>query len=198
MAKDFLKIDTLEQYFEWRKSLTVYSENGVEFPVLNTVLVNRSLVQRNDYNPNHVAKDKMKLLETSIKENGFCFGIVAILDPELCKFVIIDGDHRNQISGEQWLNFSYVPLVIRDHPMEKRLAATVQFNKARGVHKIDLHAELVKRMVELGMADIDICKQLGIDADELLRMKRNVKIADIYKDMQYSKSWEVDGVDKDE
>lgn len=195
MAQDVLKIDTIDQYFEWRKSLKVYSENGVEFPVLNTVLVKRTLVQANTYNPNHVAKDKMKLLETSIKENGFCFGIVAILDPELQKFVIIDGDHRNQISGEQWLNFSYVPLVIRDHPMEKRLAATVQFNKARGVHKIDLNAELVKRMVELGMADIDICKQLGIDSDELLRMKRNVKIADIYKDMQFSKSWEVDDAD---
>jgi ParB-like chromosome segregation protein Spo0J len=192
MAQDVLKIDTLDQYYDWRKQLSVYSENGVEFPVLNSVLVNRKLVQANTYNPNHVAKDKMKLLETSIKENGFCFGIVAILDPELGKFVIIDGDHRNQISGEQWLNFSYVPLVIRDHPMEKRLAATVQFNKARGVHKIDLNAELVKRMVELGMADIDICKQLGIDADELLRMKRNVKIADIYRDMQFSKSWEVD------
>lgn len=197
MAKDVLKIDTLDQYYEWRKSISVHSENGVEFPVLNTVLVNRKLVQPNNYNPNHVAKDKMKLLETSIKENGFCFGIVAILDPELGKFVIIDGDHRNQISGEQWLNFSYVPLVIRDHPMEKRLAATVQFNKARGVHKIDLNAELVKRMVELGMADIDICKQLGIDADELLRMKRNVKIADIYRDMQFSKSWEVADADSE-
>jgi ParB-like chromosome segregation protein Spo0J len=187
-----LKIDTLAEYHNWRKTRRVYSENGVEFPVLNTILVHRSLVQANDYNPNHVAKDKMKLLETSIRENGFCFGIVAILDPDIGKFVIIDGDHRNQISGPDWLNFTYVPLVIRDHPMEKRLAATVQFNKARGVHKIDLNAELVRRMAELGMADIDICKQLGIDADELLRMKRNVKIAEIYKDMQFSKSWDVE------
>lgn len=75
--------------------------------------------------------------------------------------------------------------------MEKRLAATVQFNKARGVHKIDLNAELVKRMVELGMEDYDICRKLGIDADEFLRLKRNVKIAEIYKDLEFSNSWEV-------
>jgi len=116
---------------------------------------------------------------------------VAIFDDEIEKFVIIDGYHRDVITGAKWLKLTYKPLVILEHSMEKRLAATVQFNKARGVHKIDLNAELVKRMVELGMEDYEICKQLGIDADEFLRLKRNVKIADIYKDLNYSNSWEV-------
>lgn len=192
MDGNIIKIETIEDFHLWKKSQVVYMENGVKFPVLNAVLVNRKLVQANDYNPNHVAKDKMKLLQTSVVENGFCFGIVAILDLELQKFVIIDGDHRNQISGEKWLKFTYVPLVILEHKMEKRLPATVQFNKARGVHQIDGNAELVKRMVELGISDWDICKSLGMDADEVLRFKRNVKIAEVYKDLNYSNSWEIE------
>jgi hypothetical protein len=185
------KIETIEDYFQWRQTQVVYEERGIKFPVLNAVLVNRSLVQANDYNPNHVAKDKMKLLQTSIVENGFCFGIVSIYDDELQKFVIIDGDHRNQISGEKWLKLTYVPLVILNHQMSKRLSATVQFNKARGVHQIEGNAGLVRRMVELGISDIDICKALGMEPDEVLRFKRNVKIVDVYKDLNFSNSWEI-------
>lgn len=191
MDENIVKIDTIDDYCTWRNNQVIYEENGVRFPVLNAVLVNRKLVQANDYNPNHVSKDKMELLKTSIVENGFCFGIVSILDDELQKFIIIDGDHRNQISGTKWLKFTYVPLVILDHSMDKRLAATVQFNKARGVHQIDGNAELIKRMVELDVKDTEICKQLGIEADEFLRMKRNKRIAEIYKDLNYSKSWGV-------
>lgn len=192
MDANIIKIESIADFYIWKSKQIIYEENGVKFPVLNAVLVNRNLVQANDYNPNHVSKDKMELLKTSVMENGFCFGIVAILDEQIDKFVIIDGDHRNQISGNKWLKFKYVPLVILEHTMEKRLSATVQFNKARGVHKIDLNAELIKKMVNLGMDGADICKQLGIDADEFLRMKRNVKIADVYKDLNFSRSWEVD------
>lgn len=174
-----------------------YEDQGVKFPVLFPIMVHRSLVVANDYNPNHVAKDKMELLKTSIVENGFCFGIVAIFSQEMERFVIVDGYHRSLIASEAWLGLEFYPLIVLNHGMEKRLAATVQFNKARGVHKIDLNAELVKRMVELGMADQDICKQLGIEADEFLRLKRNVRIADVYKDLQYSKSWEVADADSE-
>lgn len=191
MDGNFIKINTIDDYFNWKSNQIVYEENGIQFPVLNSVLVHKSLIQPNDYNPNHVAKDKMELLKTSIVENGFAFGIVAIYDNEIEKFIIIDGYHRDLITSDKWLNLTYKPLVILEHSMEKRLAATVQFNKARGVHKIDLNAELVKKMVELGMDDYDICKQLGIDADEFLRLKRNVKIAEIYKNLEYSNSWEV-------
>lgn len=190
MDGNFIKIDTIEQFNTWKNNQLVYEENGVKFPVLNAVLVHKNLIQPNDYNPNHVAKDKMELLKTSIVQNGFAFGIVSIFDYEIEKFVIIDGYHRDLITGSDWLKLTYKPLVILEHDMSKRLSATVQFNKARGVHRIDGNAELIKRMVEVGVSDIDICKSLGIDADELLRMKRNKKIADIYKDLNYSKSWE--------
>ncbi len=188
----FFRIDTIEDYHQWRSAINVYEENGIKFPVLNAVLVHRSLIVPNDYNPNHVAKDKMELLAISIRENGFAFGIVSILDPEIGKFIIVDGAHRDMITGSKWLNLTYKPLVILDHSMEKRLAATMQFNKARGVHSITGNADLVRRMVELGMADADICKQLGIDADEFLRLKRNVRIAELYRELSYSASWKTE------
>lgn len=195
MDGNFIKLNTKDDFLNWKENQSIYEENGIKFPVLNAVLVHKDLIMPNNYNPNHVAKDKMELLKTSIVENGFAFGIVAIFDYDLEKFIIIDGYHRDVITGEKWLKLQYKPLVILEHSMEKRLAATVQFNKARGVHKIDLNAELVKKMVELGMEDFEICKQLGIDADEFLRLKRNVKIAEIYKDLEYSNSWEVTKTD---
>lgn len=185
------KIDTPKDFYNMPK-FEIYEEHGIKFPALNAVLINRKLVFANDYNPNHVAKDKMKLLQTSIQENGFCFGIVMIFDYEIERFIIIDGDHRNQISGDKWLKLTYVPAVILEHSMDKRLSATVQFNKARGVHKIDGNADLLKRMVELDVSDSEIAKQLGMTADEILRLKRNKKIADIYKDLNFSNSWEAD------
>lgn len=194
-----VRIDNPEDYRAWLAQRPApYEENGVKFHALNAVLVHRGMVMPNDYNPNHVAKDKMHLLRTSIVDNGWCFGVVMIWDAEVEKLVIVDGDHRNQIAGDDWLKLTYVPAVILDHDMGKRLSATVQFNKARGVHKIDLNAELVKRLVELGFADADICKKLGMEADEVLRLKRNVKIADVYKDLQYSKAWEAENADEQE
>lgn len=195
-------VDTIEEYHSIPE-VEIYKENKVLFPVLYPQMINRQLIQANDYNPNHVAKDKMKLLETSVVENGFCFGIVAIWDEEIEKFIIVDGDHRNQISGDKWLKFTYVPLIILGHKMEKRLAATVQFNKARGVHSIDGNTELIKRMLDLNMERIDICKALGIDADDLLRHERKIKfetngkitagvLADIYKNLNFSNSWEIE------
>lgn len=191
MDANFIKIENKNDFLVWKGSQVYYEENGIKFPVLNTVLVHKDMIQPNDYNPNHVAKDKLELLKTSIVQNGFAFGIVAIFDTSIDKFVIIDGYHRDLITGNNWLKLTYKPLVILEHDISKRLSATVQFNKARGVHRIDGNMELIKRMVEVGVKDIEICKTLGIDADELLRMKRAKKIAEVYKGSSYSKSWEV-------
>lgn len=191
MDGNFIKINSTVDYFNWKDTRFYYEENGIRYPVLNPVLVHKDMIQPNDYNPNHVAKDKMELLKTSIVQNGFAFGIVSIFDCVIEKFVIIDGYHRDLITGKDWLNLTYKPLIILEHDMSKRLSATVQFNKARGVHRIEGNAELIKRMVDVGVKDIDICKALGIDADELLRLKRLKKIAEVYKDREYSNSWEI-------
>lgn len=106
----------------------------VSMEVLNVQMVDIDKVVANDYNPNKVAKPEMKLLERSIIDNGFCMPIICIYDKENDKYVIVDGFHRYTVSLK--LNLEQVPIVVLKHDIKKRVAATIQFNRARGTHQI--------------------------------------------------------------
>jgi hypothetical protein len=190
-----LKIETVEDYLRARDAIEpvfIESKAGrVEIPCVNTMLVRTSLVQANLYNPNHVPPDKMELLRQSIVDNGFCFPVVAIFDDDLRKFVIIDGFHRSLIAGEDWLAFDYLPLVCLRHDITQRMAATIQFNKARGVHQVDLDAEVVRALIEQGLADEDIAQRLGMELDAVHRYKQITGVAELFKNAAYSRSWEM-------
>ena len=164
---------------------------NIEITCLNTILVDRDKIEANDYNPNEVPRDKMELLKQSIVDNGFCFPIVTIYDDKADKYVIIDGFHRFTMCQEEWLDIKEVPVVVLKHDLGKRMAATVQFNKARGVHAVDGDADIVKGLIEQGWKDIDICKHLGITAETELRYKQMTGLLDLFKDVEYSVSWEV-------
>lgn len=163
----------------------------IKIPCLQTKLVPREQIQANNYNPNHVPKDKMELLKQSILDNGFCFPIVVIWDNDLEKYVIIDGFHRFTICQKEWLDIESVPVVVLEHDISKRMAATVQFNKARGVHQVDLDADVVKALIEQGMSELDISQHLGIDLDTVHRYKQLTGILDLFKNVKYSASWKV-------
>ena len=193
-------IETIDQYLSVRTQIEHISIPGkrklkVMVPCANTLLVERSLVQANTYNPNAVSDEKMELLRQSIVDNGFAFPIVAIYDPELQRFIVIDGFHRYLISGPQWLGMQYVPIVVLEHDIARRMTATWQFNKARGVHQVDLDADLIRALLEQGMAEDDIAAHLGIDLDTVHRYKQVTGIAELFKGSQYSMSWEVVEVD---
>jgi len=190
-------INTIEE-FEIIKAqiepVYIYSaklKKKVEVPCANTLLVSTKLIIANNYNPNAVPKDKMELLKQSILDNGFCFPVVSIWDNEIEKFVIIDGFHRSTIGGENWLDFDYIPLVILKHDITKRMTATVQFNKARGVHQVDLDAEIIRGLIEQGMTEEEISIHLSIDIDTIHRYKSLTGIAEIFKNSNYSTSWEM-------
>ena len=147
------RVDTIEQFKEIRDLLdpvyiTSRSRGKVLVPCCNTILVSTKLIVENQYNPNHVPAEKMKLLMQSILDNGFCFPVVVIYDDESEFFVVIDGFHRTIIGGNGWLEFDYIPLVVLDHDIKRRMAATVQFNKARGVHQVDLDADVIRALIE--------------------------------------------------
>jgi ParB-like chromosome segregation protein Spo0J len=133
----------------------------------------------------------MELLQRSILANGFCFPIVAIWDDESELFVIIDGFHRYSMGDESWLDLDYIPLVVLPHGMAQRLSATMQFNKARGVHQVDLDAELIRRLVDQGLDDEEIAVNLGVDVDTVYRYKQITGIAELFKNSGYSPSWEL-------
>ncbi len=187
-------IDTVEQFKTLRDQLkptmiTSKKYGKIPVPCACTILVARDMIKANGYNPNSVSKDKMKLLQRSIRDNGYCFPIVTIWDETDERFIIIDGFHRNIMSTSEWLDLDYVPLVFVDHDISKRMYATVQFNKARGVHQVDLDADVIRALIEQGNSEDDIATHLGIDIDTIHRYKQLTGIADLFKNANWSPSW---------
>ncbi len=167
----------------------------IDFPCMDIKMVDIGLLQANNYNPNNVPRDKMELLKQSIIDNGFCFPIVTIWSDDEEKYLIIDGFHRYTVLGPNWLNQKEVPIVVLKHDISQRMCATIQFNKARGVHAVDGDADIVKSLVEQGLKDEDICKHLGLDAETVLRYKQLTGIIELFKNVEYSSAWEVGDYD---
>lgn len=152
-------------------------------------------VEANEYNPNAVAPPEMKLLIKSITEDGYTMPIVTFPDSEYIK--IVDGFHRRKserISSEiHESTMGYIPVsTIREkqRDLSNRMASTIRHNRARGTHSIDLMVNIVAELTEAGMGDDWIMKHIGMDADELLRLKQVSGLAALFKDREYSKAWE--------
>jgi ParB-like chromosome segregation protein Spo0J len=160
-------------------------------PCMDVVLIPATKLRANNYNPNNVPKNNMELLKQSIIDNGFCFPIVTIYDKEVDEYVIIDGFHRYTILTE-YLGISTIPIVVLDHDINKRMAATIQFNRARGVHQVELMGDLVQALISQGMSDEDISKHLGMEMEEVYRLKQITGIAELFKNQIYSKAWEME------
>lgn len=189
-----IRIDSADDFEAVRPSLApvvaISKRNAaIAIPCATTLLVKRGLVIANNYNPNFVSKDKMLLLKQSICDNGFCFPVVTIWDDAERRFVIIDGFHRYTLSGPDWLDIDYIPVVFLAHDISQRMVATVQFNKARGVHQVDLDADVIRALIQQGMTEEEISIHLGIDVETIYRYKQLTGIADLFKNAEYSMSW---------
>ncbi len=170
---------------------TIASRKGdISLPCLDVKIVPIEMVVANNYNPNNVAKNNMLLLEESILSNGFCFAVVTIWDDDMEKYVIIDGYHRYQIFRD-YFQAEEVPIIVLDHDISQRMAATVQFNRARGVHQVELMGDLVRALVEQGVPDDEISQRLGMELEEVFRLKQITGIADLFKNQVYSRAWEM-------
>lgn len=165
-----------------------------DHPISEVLWVSVDKVQPNDYNPNSVAGQEMKLLHTSIKHDGYTQPIVTIYDEEQDKYVIIDGFHRyftcKNNQDIQDATDGCVPIVVLKKTINERMAATVRHNRARGSHSIDGMSNIVFEMLDNGWADEDICNHLGMEADELLRLKHITGFSKLFSDVEYSKAWE--------
>lgn len=157
--------------------------------------VKSEAVEANEYNPNAVAPPEMKLLIKSIVEDGYTMPIVTFPDSENIK--IVDGFHRRKserISSDiHESTMGYIPVsTIREkqRDLSNRMASTIRHNRARGTHSIDLMVNIVAELTEAGMGDDWIMKHIGMDADELLRLKQVSGLAALFKDREYSKAWE--------
>lgn len=171
-------------------------KGNIKLPVMEPIMVPIEQVQANNYNPNNVPKNNMELLEQSIIDNGFCFAIVTIWDDDIQKYVIVDGFHRYTILKD-YLQAKEVPIIVLKHNIAQRMSATVQFNRARGVHQVELMGDLVRSLIEQGMKDEDVAKHLGMELEEVFRLKQITGIAELFKNQTYSTAWEIKEVEED-
>lgn len=160
--------------------------------------VKNPLVHANDYNPNSVAPPEMELLRLSIASDGYTQPIVSMQD-DAGGFEVIDGFHRHRVGKEcadiQSRVHGYLPLVqIRSSQKDKsdRMAATIRHNRARGEHRVDSMAEIVIELKRRFWSDSKIAKELGMEADEVLRLTQVTGLAGLFADREFSQAWEAD------
>ena len=159
-------------------------------------------IRANEYNPNSVAPPEMKLLYKSILEDGYTMPIVCYYIPEEDVYEIVDGFHR-------WMTMlkhkdiyeregGMIPVTVIDKDISNRMASTIRHNRARGTHDVELMKNIVAELVEAGMSDAWIMKNIGMDAEELLRLKQISGLAALFKDKEFSRSWEADDAEEDD
>ena len=165
-------------------------------PVYNIKRVPVEKIQANSYNPNHVAPPEMKLLYKSILEDGYTMPIVCYYLEDIDKFEIVDGFHRYTVIKKHKDIFKReggcLPVSVINKPISDRMASTIRHNRARGSHDVELMTNIVTELVESGCSDRWIMKNIGMDADELLRLKQLSGLAAIFKDKEFSKAWVVE------
>lgn len=149
----------------------------------------------NDYNPNKVAPPEMELLEISIMNDGYTQPVVTF--PNNDKIEVVDGFHRTRVSKESKIVknrvFGYTPtVIIRKEQSDKndRIASTIRHNRARGKHQIDAMSEIVLELKNRNWKNERIARELGMDEEEILRLCQISGLQDIFKDDDFSKSWE--------
>lgn len=163
-------------------------------PIANVHIVDRTRLRPNDYNPNVVSEDNLKLLTQSILVNGWTLPIVVRPD-----YTIIDGFHRWTVSGREPLLSELggkVPVVIVDHGDESEdVYGTITHNRARGTHQLEPMKAIVKRLIDSGKSIKEIGKQLGMKPEEVFRLS-DFGRDDFLRLMQrntttYSKAYEI-------
>ncbi|MGK3226725.1 IbrB-like domain-containing protein [Enterobacter soli] len=168
-----------------------------EQPIDCVLWVKQDSITANDYNPNNVAPPEMRLLSTSLELDGFTQPIV-VTEKEPQHYEIVDGFHRHEIGKNRAAMKrqlkGYQPIAcLRKERQQKldRIAATVRHNRARGRHQINAMSELVRELALLGWNDAKIGKELGMDDDEVLRLKQINGLLELFADRRYSEAWTV-------
>jgi hypothetical protein len=169
-------------------------------PVDCVLWVKNDSVHANDYNPNSVAPPEMELLRLSIEADGYTQPIVSMLEDNGTREVI-DGFHRNRVGKEcadiQKRVNGYLPVVTINETRENkadRIASTIRHNRARGKHKVTAMSDIVVDLKKRNWSDEKIARELGMDADEVLRLCQISGIAEMFNDSEFSQAWEINSV----
>lgn len=191
------RVEAINRIKEELKKISPFANE----PVDSVQWVKEELVIANDYNPNTVAPPEMELLHTSIQEDGYTQPIVVYQHDGICE--VVDGFHRNRV-GKEYKDIhdrihGYLPVtVINDDRHEKadRIASTIRHNRARGKHRVEAMSDIVIELKRRNWSDSKIAKELGMDADEVLRLTQITGLAEMFADKDFSEAWEVDTFDE--
>lgn len=171
----------------------IHEISEIPHPVGCVEFVPIDKVQANDYNPNAVAPIEMGLLYTSIKADGYTQPTVSVYDETIDKYVIIDGFHRyftmKTHSDIQKSSSGLLPIVVLKKDINERMAATVRHNRARGTHSVKGMSNMVFEMLKNGKTDAEICNELGMQPEELIKLKHITGYSKLYKDVEYGRAW---------
>lgn len=162
-------------------------------PVYKVVAVPIEKIQPNSYNPNSVAPPEMKLLYESIKEDGYTMPIVCYYVEEEDQYIIVDGFHRYRIMLDYPDIYErengQLPVSVINKTIDRRMASTIRHNRARGSHNVDLMSNIVRELHEIGRSDAWISRHLGMDRDEILRLKQITGLMSLFKDVEFGQAW---------
>ena len=162
-------------------------------PVDFVQLVPIEQVEPNDYNPNSVARVEMGLLLRSIEHDNYTQPVVTVYDAERDRYIIVDGFHRYFVmKSSPAIRERYhglLPITVINKGINDRMASTVRHNRARGKHSVNGMANMVFKMLENGMSDAAICNELGMEPEELLRLKHITGFSKLFANVDYQRAW---------
>ncbi|MBW4239652.1 ParB-like nuclease domain-containing protein [Enterobacter roggenkampii] len=166
-------------------------------PVDCVLWVRADTVEANDYNPNVMATVEKKLLERSIEMDGFTQPIVAARQDS--KHLVVDGFHRH-LTGKSCPQLKerlhgYLPVThvsTTRQGQRERIAATIRHNRARGKHQINAMCDIVRDLCRLGWSDRQIGTELGMEPDEVLRLKQINGLTELFAEEEFSQAWTVE------
>jgi ParB-like chromosome segregation protein Spo0J len=172
-----------------------------EEPVDCVLWIKNEKVIGNEYNPNKVAPPEMVLLGISIEEDGFTQPIVAFPENDIYK--VVDGFHRNRVGKEipaitQRLK-GYLPVTLIRPDREgksDRIASTIRHNRARGKHTITGMTDIIVELKRRNHSNEWIARELGMDADEILRLSQISGLAEMFADKEFSQAWTTDNLEE--
>ena len=189
IKKEQEKIEILNKIQDSLKAVSPLKKE----PVSCVKWIEANKVKANAYNPNKVAPPEMQLLYKSIKEDGYTQPIVAFFDKQENKYIVVDGFHRNRIAKEyddiKKRTKGFLPIVVIEKTLKERMASTIRHNRARGTHGIQSMSEIVEELYFMGWSDKKIGENLGMDRDEVLRLKQFTGLGNLFRNKDFSKSW---------
>jgi len=192
------KVDVMNEIKEGLHDISPFKTEPVDF----VKWIKVDTVKANDYNPNSVAPPEMELLRHSINNDGYTQPVVTWGNEK--EVEVVDGFHRTRVCKElpdvNKRVYGYLPIVnINDDNADRnqRIASTIRHNRARGKHNVTAMSDIVMELKNRNWKNSRVAKELGMDEDEVLRLCQITGLEELFKDGDFTKSWEI-GTAQDE